>query len=48
MADAAGLSQTQKLDINSTEPKSLVWSKTAEEILSSLERFRLKTSNSRH
>jgi len=36
------------LDINNTKPKPFVWSKTADEILASVERFCLRTSNSRH
>jgi transposase len=36
------------LDINNTKPKPFVWSKTADDILASVERFCLRTSNSRH
>jgi len=38
----------QYLDINNSNPKPFVWAKTADEILSSIERFCLRTSNSRH
>lgn len=36
------------LDIHNAKPKPFVWSKTAEDILVSVERFCLRTSNSRH
>ncbi|QRF59026.1 IS630 family transposase [Variovorax paradoxus] len=35
-------------DINNAKPKPFVWSKTAEDILASVERFCLRTSNSPH
>jgi len=38
----------QYLDINNSNPKPFVWAKTTDDILSSIERFRLRTSNSRH
>jgi transposase len=38
----------QYLDINNSNPKPFVWAKSADEILSSIERFCLRTSNSRH
>jgi transposase len=38
----------QYLDINNSNPKPFVWPKTADEILSSIERCCLRTSNSRH
>jgi hypothetical protein len=36
------------LDINNTKPTHFVWSKTAEDILTSVKRFCLRTSNSPH
>jgi len=36
------------LEINNAKPKPFVWSKTAADILASVERFCLQTSNSRH
>ncbi len=36
------------IKINNDDPKPFVWSKTADEILASVERFCLRTSNSRH
>jgi transposase len=36
------------IKINNNDPKPFVWSKTADDILASLERFCLRTSNSRH
>ncbi len=38
----------QYLDINNARPKPFVWSKSADDILASIERFWLRTSNSRH
>ena len=38
----------QYLDINNASPKPFVWSKSADDILASIERFCLRTSNSRH
>ena len=38
----------QYLDINNSNPKPFVWSKSADDILASIERFCLRTSNSRH
>ena len=38
----------QYLDVHNVKPKPFVWSKTAEDILASVERFCLRTSNSRH
>ena len=38
----------QYLDINNAKPKPFIWSKTADDILASIERFCLRTSNSRH
>ncbi len=38
----------QYLDINNANPKPFVWSKSADDILASIERFCLRTSNSRH
>jgi hypothetical protein len=34
--------------VNNADPKPFVWTKTAEDILASVERFCLPTSNSRH
>jgi transposase len=34
--------------VNNVDPKPFVWTKTAEDILASVERFCLRTSNSRH
>jgi hypothetical protein len=34
--------------VNNEHPKPFVWSKTADDILASVERFCLRTSNSRH
>ncbi len=36
------------LDINNESPQPFVWSKSADDILASVERFCLRTSNSRH
>jgi transposase len=36
------------LDLNNARPKPFVWSKSADDILASVERFCLRTSNSRH
>jgi transposase len=36
------------LDIHNANPKPFVWSKSADDILASVERFCLRTSNSRH
>jgi transposase len=36
------------IELNNTDPKPFVWSKTADDILASIERFCLRTSNSRH
>jgi transposase len=36
------------IKINNSDPKPFVWSKTADDILASVERFCLRTSNSRH
>jgi transposase len=38
----------QYLEINNNNPKPFVWSKSADDILASIERFCLRTSNSRH
>ena len=38
----------QYVAINNDNPKPFVWSKTADDILASIERFCLRTSNSRH
>ena len=38
----------QYLEVHNTNPKPFVWSKSAEDILASIERFCLRTSNSRH
>lgn len=38
----------QYLDIHNASPKPFVWSKSADDILASIERFCLRTSNSRH
>jgi len=38
----------QYLDINNANPKPFAWSKSADDILASIERFCLRTSNSRH
>lgn len=38
----------QYIELNNTDPKPFVWSKTADDILASIERFCLRTSNSRH
>ena len=38
----------QYLEINNANPKPFVWSKSADDILASIERFCLRTSNSRH
>ena len=38
----------QYLDTYNTEPRPFIWSKSADEILASIERFCLRTSNSRH
>ena len=36
------------IKVNNDDPKPFVWSKTADDILASVERFCLRTSNSRH
>jgi len=36
------------LEVHNTDPKPFVWSKSADDILASIERFCLRTSNSRH
>lgn len=36
------------IKVNNDDPKPFVWSKTADDILASIERFCLRTSNSRH
>jgi transposase len=36
------------LKINNTEPKPFIWTKSADAILASIERFCLRISNSRH
>ena len=36
------------IDVNNLDPKPFVWSKTADDILASIERFCLRTSNSLH
>ena len=36
------------IKINNNDPKPFVWAKTADDILASVERFCLRTSNSRH
>ena len=36
------------IKVNNNDPKPFVWSKTADDILASIERFCLRTSNSRH
>lgn len=36
------------IKIKNDDPRSFVWSKTADDILSNVERFCLRTSNSRH
>ena len=36
------------LELNNADPKPFVWTKTADDILASVERFCLRTSNSRH
>lgn len=36
------------IELNNVAPKPFVWSKSADQILSSIERFCLRTSNSRH
>jgi transposase len=38
----------QYLDLHNAHPKPFVWSKSADDILASVERFCLRTSNSRH
>jgi transposase len=38
----------QYLELNNARPKPFVWSKSADDILASIERFCLRTSNSRH
>jgi transposase len=38
----------QYIELNNTDPKPFAWSKTADDILASIERFCLRTSNSRH
>jgi len=38
----------QHIEINNASPKPFVWTKTAEDILASVERFCLRISNSRH
>jgi transposase len=38
----------QYLDIHNANPKPFVWAKSADDILASLQRFCLRTSNSRH
>ena len=38
----------QYLDITTAKPKPFIWSKTADDILASIERFCLRTSNSPH
>jgi len=38
----------QYLEINNANPKPFAWSKSADDILASIERFCLRTSNSRH
>jgi transposase len=39
---------SQYVEINNVSPKPFVWSKTADDVLASIERFCLRTSNSRH
>ncbi|MFM7294831.1 MAG: IS630 family transposase, partial [Burkholderiales bacterium] len=36
------------LELNNASPKPFVWAKSADDILASIERFCLRTSNSRH
>ena len=36
------------IKVNNDDPKPFVWPKTADDILASVERFCLRTSNSRH
>jgi len=36
------------LDVHNSDPKPFVWSKSADDILANVERFCLRTSNSRH
>ena len=36
------------IKVNNNDPKPFVWSKTADDILASVEKFCLRTSNSRH
>ena len=38
----------QYLELNNARPRPFVWSKSADDILASIERFCLRTSNSRH
>jgi transposase len=38
----------QYIELNNADPKPFSWSKTADDILASIERFCLRTSNSRH
>jgi hypothetical protein len=38
----------QYIQLSNADPKPFVWSKTADDILASIERFCLRTSNSRH
>jgi transposase len=38
----------QYLDTYNTEPKPFIWTKSADDIMASIERFCLRTSNSRH
>jgi len=38
----------QYLDVHNANPKPFVWAKSADDILASIERFCLRTSNSRH
>jgi hypothetical protein len=37
----------QHIEINKASPKPFIWSKAAEDILASVERFCMRTSNSR-
>ena len=38
----------QHIELNNANPKLFAWSKTVDEILASIERFCVRTSNSRH
>jgi hypothetical protein len=38
----------QHIEINNESPKPFVWTKTAEDILASVERFCMRISDSRH